>query len=108
MPTKDGKRLREQILEGAEQVEDEETGQTEWEVVSLARFLFISTYSRPTGDVDRPWTVQGDQRIAAEGMQGKEQAGDVDVCRHGADELISTQMRCRGILFCWSSRGPRQ
>jgi len=35
MPTKDGKRLREQILEGAEQVEDEETGQTEWEAVVL-------------------------------------------------------------------------
>jgi len=35
VPTKDGKRLREQILEGAEQVEDEETGQTEWEVVML-------------------------------------------------------------------------
>jgi ribosome maturation protein SDO1 len=26
VPTKDGKRLREQILEGAEQVEDEESG----------------------------------------------------------------------------------
>ena len=38
VPTKDGKRLREQILEGAEQVEDEETGQTEWEVVSVAGF----------------------------------------------------------------------
>lgn len=38
VPTKDGKRLREQILEGAEQVEDEETGQTEWEVVSVANF----------------------------------------------------------------------
>ncbi|KAF9645034.1 Shwachman-Bodian-diamond syndrome protein [Thelephora ganbajun] len=35
VPTKDGKRFREQILEGAEQVEDEETGQTEWEVVML-------------------------------------------------------------------------
>lgn len=38
VPTKDGKRLREKILEGAEQVEDEETGETEWEVVSGANF----------------------------------------------------------------------
>ena len=44
MPTKDGKRLREQILEGAEQVEDEETGQAEWEAVSVIDFFrFIST-----------------------------------------------------------------
>jgi len=35
VPTKDGKRLREQILEGAEQVEEEETGQAEWDVVML-------------------------------------------------------------------------
>jgi len=60
VPTKDGKRLREQIMEGAEQVEDEETGQTEWEVVSVARFWCISTHSFPTGDVDRPWAIQGD------------------------------------------------
>jgi len=60
VPTKDSKRLREQILEGAEQVEDEETGQTEWEVVSEASFQFISNRSRPAGDVDRPWTIQGD------------------------------------------------
>jgi len=35
VPTNDGKQLREQILEGAEQVEDEEMGQTEWKVVML-------------------------------------------------------------------------
>jgi len=35
VPTKDGKRLRDQMLEGAEQVEEEEMGQTEWEVVML-------------------------------------------------------------------------
>lgn len=33
MPTKDGKRLREQIVEGAEKVEEDEMGQEEWEVV---------------------------------------------------------------------------
>ena len=36
MPTKDGKRLREQILEGAEKVEADETGAEEWEVVSAS------------------------------------------------------------------------
>jgi hypothetical protein len=60
VPTKDGKRLRDQILEGAERVEDEETGQAEWEVVSAASFLIYSPYSCTTGDVDRPRTVHGD------------------------------------------------
>ncbi|KAF9513456.1 hypothetical protein BS47DRAFT_1329586 [Hydnum rufescens UP504] len=35
MPTKDGKRLKEKIVEGAEKVEGEEWGQDEWEVVML-------------------------------------------------------------------------
>ena len=35
MPTKDGKRLREQIIEGAEKVEEDEMGQDEWEVVCI-------------------------------------------------------------------------
>jgi len=35
MPIKDGKRLRDQVIEGAEQVEDEEMGQNEWVVVML-------------------------------------------------------------------------
>ncbi|GLB36588.1 putative SBDS protein C-terminal domain [Lyophyllum shimeji] len=35
MPTADSKRLREKILEGAEKVEVDETGQEEWEVVML-------------------------------------------------------------------------
>ncbi|KNZ78189.1 Ribosome maturation protein sdo1 [Termitomyces sp. J132] len=35
MPTTDSKRLRENITEGAEKVEDDETGQEEWEVVML-------------------------------------------------------------------------
>ncbi|SRR5258708_6389057 len=34
MPTKDGKRLKEKMIEGAEKVEDEDWGQDEWEVVS--------------------------------------------------------------------------
>ncbi|KAG5646868.1 hypothetical protein DXG03_001944 [Asterophora parasitica] len=34
MPTADSKRLREKIIEGAEKVEDDETGKDEWEVVS--------------------------------------------------------------------------
>lgn len=96
MPTKDGKRLREQILEGAEQVEDEETGQTDWEVVSVTRFWLISTRSRPAGDVDRPWAIQGDQRVAAGGMQGEGEIRDDDVHRDGPDELMLGRMRCRG------------
>lgn len=35
MPNKDGKRLREQIIEGAETVEVDEMGQDEWETVML-------------------------------------------------------------------------
>jgi hypothetical protein len=34
MPTADGKKLREKIREGAEKVEEDEMGQTEWEIVS--------------------------------------------------------------------------
>jgi len=35
MPTKDGKRLKEKMIEGAEKVEDEDWGQDEWEVIML-------------------------------------------------------------------------
>lgn len=35
MPTADGKRLREKVVEGAEKVEDDEMGQDQWEVVSM-------------------------------------------------------------------------
>ncbi|KAG5651825.1 hypothetical protein H0H81_007297 [Sphagnurus paluster] len=35
MPTADSKRLRDKIIEGAEKVEDDETGQEEWEVIML-------------------------------------------------------------------------
>lgn len=41
MPTADGKRLREKIIEGAEKIEDEETGQEEWEVVRLILVLLF-------------------------------------------------------------------
>jgi ribosome maturation protein SDO1 len=36
IPTKDEKHLRERILDGAVKVEADETGEDEWEVVSLA------------------------------------------------------------------------
>lgn len=54
MPTKDGKRLREQIFEGAEQVEEEEAGQTEWEAVSVAGLfnLFPSTNTQQVMLID--------------------------------------------------------
>jgi len=35
MPTKDGKRIKEKVIEGADKVEDEDWGQTDWEVVLL-------------------------------------------------------------------------
>ncbi|KAJ3724297.1 Shwachman-Bodian-diamond syndrome protein [Lentinula guzmanii] len=35
MPIADGKRLREEVLEGAEKVEEDEMGQNEWEVIML-------------------------------------------------------------------------
>lgn len=38
MPTADSKRLREKIIEGAEKIEDDETGQEEWEVVRSVCF----------------------------------------------------------------------
>ena len=34
MPSEDGKRIRERILEGAEKVEADEMGEQQWEVVS--------------------------------------------------------------------------
>ncbi len=55
MPVKDGKRLREQIVEGAEKVEGDEMGQEEWEVVSLlylTRIEAISYNNGFTGDAD--------------------------------------------------------
>lgn len=33
MPTADGKRLRDKVIEGADKVENDEMGQEEWEVV---------------------------------------------------------------------------
>lgn len=38
MPTEDGKRLREKVIEGAEKIENDEMGQQQWEVVCLSRF----------------------------------------------------------------------
>lgn len=42
MPNKDGKRLREQIIEGAETVEVDEMGQDEWETVSYMSATFAN------------------------------------------------------------------
>ena len=36
LPTKDAKRIREQVVEGAEKIEVDEMGQEEWEVVSAS------------------------------------------------------------------------
>jgi ribosome maturation protein SDO1 len=42
MPTADGTRLREKVVEGAEKIEDEVTGQEEWEVVCRLDILRLS------------------------------------------------------------------
>lgn len=39
MPTKDGKRLKEQVVGAADEVEEDEFGSDEWEVVSLGSVL---------------------------------------------------------------------
>lgn len=39
MPTADGKRLREKVIEGAETIEEDEMGQSEWEVVRAFHFF---------------------------------------------------------------------
>ena len=41
MPTADSKRLRENIIEGAEKIEDDETGQEEWVVVRPSHFSMV-------------------------------------------------------------------
>lgn len=35
MPSKDGKRLKEKILESADKIEEDEFGQNDWELVRL-------------------------------------------------------------------------
>ena len=47
MPTADGKRLREKILEGAQTVENDEMGQDEWELVSSLWTRSTSFFSDP-------------------------------------------------------------
>lgn len=42
MPAKDGKRLKEQITQGADKIEDEDWGE-EWEVVSLMLSMICTT-----------------------------------------------------------------
>ena len=61
MPTSDGNRLREQIIEGAEKVEDDEMGQAEWEAVRSTltpklRHTLTQTLCR-LDHAYRPWTV---------------------------------------------------
>ena len=40
MPVKDGKRLKEKLVEGAESLEEEEWGTEQWEAVRLIYFDF--------------------------------------------------------------------
>ena len=70
MPTKDGKRLKEQVTEGAEKVEDEDWGQDEWEVVSPDNHSLLNSALIwcicILDHVDRPGTIQSHQRVASE------------------------------------------
>lgn len=50
MPTADGKRLREKIVEGAEKIEEDEMGQNEWEVVRRASNFLSRTAHPPSVD----------------------------------------------------------
>jgi len=62
MPTADSKRLREKIVEGAEKVEDDETGQEEWAVVRFFFFfLAISSFHFNVGHIDRSGAVSSYQ-----------------------------------------------
>jgi hypothetical protein len=44
MPAKDGKRLKEQIIQGADKVEDEDWGE-EWEVVSVITSVIFTKFT---------------------------------------------------------------
>ena len=59
MPTKDGKRIKEKVVEGADKVEDEDWGQEEWEVVRCSRFYVTRLFLIPVplGHVDRSRAV---------------------------------------------------
>ncbi|KAJ7151591.1 SBDS protein C-terminal domain-containing protein [Mycena filopes] len=58
MPTADGKRLREKVIEGAEKVEDDEMGEEEWKVIMLidpGQFRVINDLLQKA--VQRTWTA---------------------------------------------------
>jgi hypothetical protein len=81
MPTEDSKRLREKIIEGAEKIEDDETGQEEWAVVRDQSYFSVMLFSNHIiGHVNRSWAVPDYQRDIAEGMQRARTNGDDVFC----------------------------
>jgi hypothetical protein len=84
MPTADGKRLREKVIEGAETVEEEVTGQNEWEVVGLESRTLNDKLKSFSDHAHRPGSIPSHQRLVAEGVQGARPIRDHDnFCRHG-------------------------
>lgn len=97
MPSKDGKRLKDRILEMTETVEEDEWSE-EWELVSdvedptatcKRKDDGLTLPSALAGRSHRPWTIQDDQRASPSRMQ-----------RQGPAKTGDTQLR--------SSRGWRR
>ncbi len=57
MPMAEGKRLREQVIEGAETVEDDEMDPDEWGVVCISVLLIRQLLKTRPDHVDRPCTI---------------------------------------------------
>ena len=80
MPSKDGKRLKETILESAEKVEENEFGQNDWELVcnvfQVLCFHFMAQLrmnicpSDILGHAHRSWSVQSLDRAVEQRSQG--------------------------------------
>jgi hypothetical protein len=58
MPAKDGKRLKEQVLQGAEKVEDEDWGE-EWEVVCAVTGSWLINLTLQVDYAHRPRSIPG-------------------------------------------------
>jgi ribosome maturation protein Sdo1 len=74
--------VKAKIVEGAEKVEDEKTGE-EWEAASSLRGVLGFDAHLVTGPPHRPRAISDHQRSAFEGVQGWGQVGDADVLCNG-------------------------
>ena len=86
MPSKDGKRLKETILESAEKVEENEFGENDWELVCnvfqvlcfhfMAQLRMNICTSDILGHAHRSWSVQSLDRAVEQRSQGTREDGD--------------------------------